>query len=169
MYLTDKLRKSIFLSLCVIIAVALNYFESVFFISGVIPGIKIGISNIVILTVIYFFSFKEAILISILKTLLVTLLFGNGVSFLYSLFGGLVSALGMSVFKNLKGLSSIGVSMIGGFLHISVQIITAYIILDSVTVFYYYPYMLSVSICTGFINGLIVMSLLKKLKSERRF
>ena len=169
MYLTEKLRKNIFLSLSVILAVSLNYFESVFFISGVIPGIKIGISNIVVLTVVYLFSFKEAITVSIFKTLFTSLLFGNGVSFLYSLSGGLVSAVGMALFKNAKGLSAVGVSMIGSFLHISMQIVLAYFILASEAVFYYYPYMLTVSICTGFINGFLVISVIKKLKSERRF
>ena len=169
MYLTDKLRKNIFLSLCVIIAVALNYFESVFFLNGAIPGIKIGISNIVVLTVIYIYSCKEAVLISAFKSVLTGMLFSNGVSFIYSLSGGIMSALVMAMFKRFNGVSSIGVSMTGAFVHISVQIIAAWLILGSEAVFYYYPYMLTVSVCTGFINGFLVKSVLKKLKPERRF
>jgi len=169
MYLTDKLRKNIFLSLCVIIAVALNYFESVLFVSGVIPGIKIGISNIIVLTVIYMYSYKEAIVISVLKSVLISLLFGNGMSFLYSFMGGVTSAIVMAVFRNVKGLSSIGVSMIGSFIHITAQIMTAFVLLNSKTVFYYYPYMLLISTVTGFINGFLVKMVLKKLKPERRF
>lgn len=169
MYLTDKLRKNIFLSLCVIMATALNYFESLFVVSGIIPGIKIGISNIIVLTVIYMYSYREALAISIFKSVFIALLFGNGTSFLYSLAGGVTSAIIMTVFKNMKGLSSIGVSMIGSFMHITAQFVTAFVLLNSETVFYYYPYMLLIGTVTGFINGFLVKMVLMKLKPERRF
>lgn len=167
MYLTDKLRKHIFLSLCVIIAVALNYFESVIILTGVIPGIKIGISNIIVLLVIYLYSVKEGVYLSIFKSVLIALLFGNGVSFIYSLLGGVTSAGVMGLCKKTNKLTSIGVSMIGSFIHITAQIITAYFILNSSAVFYYYPYMLLISIITGFINGFLVKLILPKI--ERRF
>ncbi len=164
MYLTDKLKKNIFLGLCVIIAVALNYFESVLMMGSAIPGIKIGISNIVVLTVIYMYSYKEGIMMGVLKSVLISLLFTNGLSFIYSFLGGVFSAFGMGLFKRAGSLSCIGVSIIGSFIHITVQIITAFFILNSKAVFYYYPYMLLVSSIAGFINGYIVKSVLNKLR-----
>lgn len=169
MYLTDKLRKNIFMGLCVIIAVALNYFESVLMMGSAIPGIKIGISNIVVVTVIYMYSYKEGVMMGILKSLLIALLFTNGLSFVYSLLGGVTSALGMGILKKSHNLSPIGVSMSGSFIHITVQTVTAFFILNSKAVFYYYPWMLLASTIAGFINGYIVKLVLNKLKVERSF
>lgn len=168
MYLTDKLRKNIFLSLCVVIAVALNFFEAVIGTSSIVPGIKIGISNIVILLILSMFGFKEAFLLSVFKTVLTSLLFGTGVSFLYSLAGGVLSVITMAVIIKIKSVSNIGVSMLGSFMHITAQIFIALIILNSKAVFYYYPVLLSLSVITGFINGYLVNLMLKKINYGRR-
>ena len=168
MYLTDKLRKNIFLSLCVIVAVALNFFETVIGTGSIVPGIKIGISNIVVLLILYVFGFKDALLLSAFKSILTSLLFGTGVSFIYSLCGGLLSVIMMAVIKKLKGVSSIGISMSGSFMHITAQIFIAFIILNSKAVFYYYPVLLSLSVITGFINGYLVNLILKKISYGRR-
>ena len=169
MYLTDKLRKNIFLSLAVIIATALNFFEGIIGTSGIIPGVKIGISNIVVLYVIYTFTFKDAIILSAFKSILVSLISGTGLSFIYSLFGGLASVVIMAVCKKSKNISEIGTSMAGSFIHITTQIFIAFVILSSEAVFYHYPFLLAVSIITGFINGYLVRLILKKISYERRF
>lgn len=165
-YLTDKNKKNIFLSLCVIIAVCLNFFEGIIPVSGIFPGIKVGISNIVVMAVIYMFSLKEGLLLTFLKSIFITLLSGNVTSFLYSIVGGLMSAFLMGVLKNNKNLSPIGVSLSGSFIHITSQILVAYFVINSSAVFYYYPFMLLISIITGFINGIIVKMLLKFLRGE---
>lgn len=155
-----SLTKTIFLSLSVVIAIALNFLEYLIPLGGMIPGIKIGISNIIILTVIYIYSVKEGIFTAVMKSVLLALLFGNGSSFVYSITGGVVSSLGMGMFKNMKSLSPIGVSLIGSFLHITAQIVTAFVMLGSHYVFYYYPYMLLAGTVTGALNGFLVKTLL---------
>lgn len=168
MYLTDKLRKNIFLSLCVVVAVALNFFEAVIGTGSIIPGVKIGISNIVVLLILYTYGYKEALFLSVFKSILTSLLFSTGLSFLYSLGGGISSVVIMAVFKRLKSVSSVGISMLGSFMHITAQIFIALIILNSKAVFYYYPVLLSLSVITGFINGYLVNLMLKKISYGRR-
>lgn len=166
MFLTDRLKKTIFLSLLTVFAMALNFLESLIPLGSVIPGIKIGVSNIVILSIIYIYSVKEGVLCAFLKSALITFFAGNLSSFLYSISGGILSALGMGAFKRIKSLSPVGVSMMGSFFHITAQIMVAFFTLDSYTVFYYYPYLLSFGIISGMVNGYLVKLLLEKL--ERR-
>lgn len=166
MFPTDRLRKIIFLSLCVVFACVLGFLENLIPLGSAIPGVKIGISNIVILAVIYFYSYKEGLACALLKSVLITFLGGNLSSFIYSVTGGLLSALGMGAFKSLKSLSSVGVSVLGSFLHITGQIIVAFITLKSHTVFYYYPYLLTFGVLSGALNGYLVKLLIEKL--ERR-
>ena len=164
MFLTDKLKKTIFLSLCVVFSLALGFLESFIPLSGSFPGIRIGIANIVILSVIYIYSVKEGILCAFLKSVLALFMYSNLSSFTYSVFGSMLSALGMGIFKNVKSLSPVGVSLIGSFLHITAQIVIAYISFSTGAVFYYYPYLRGVGIITGFINGYLVKLLLVKLE-----
>ncbi len=166
MFRTDKLRKTVFLSLCVVFAVALNFIENFIPLSSFVPGIKIGISNIVILAIIYIYSLKEGVACAFLKSVIITMLYGNFSSFIYSVSGGLVSSFSMAILKRFKIFSPLGVSMAGSFFHITSQIIMAFFALGSYTVFYYYPYLIFFGTISGIINGYLVKLLLQKL--ERR-
>ncbi|MBE7020782.1 MAG: Gx transporter family protein [Ruminococcaceae bacterium] len=166
MFRTDGLKKLIFLSLCLVFSLALSFLEGLIPLSGTLPGVKIGISNIVILAVIYIYSPKEGIALAFLKSVLLTLLSGNGSSFFYSLSGGLLSAAVMGLARSCKTLSPIGVSMLGGVSHILGQLTCAFFMLGSYTVFYYYPFLSAAAIISGFINGYLVKLLLERL--ERR-
>ena len=164
MFLTDKLKKTIFLSLLTVFALSLNFLESLIPLGSMIPGVKIGISNIVILSVVYIYSAKEGVMCAFLKSVLITFLGGNLSSFLYSISGGVLSSMGMGILKKVKSLSPVGVSMAGSFLHITAQITVAFFTLGSYTVFYYYPYLLSFGIISGMVNGYLVKLLLEKLE-----
>ena len=166
MFHTDGLKKLIFLSLCLVFALALSFLEGLVPLSGALPGVKIGVSNIVILAIIYIYSPAEGFLLAFLKSLLISLVLGNASSFFYSLSGGLLSVGVMGACKNIKALSPIGVSMLGSIFHIIGQLICAFFMLGSVTVFYYYPFLSVTSAVSGFINGYLVKLLLERL--ERR-
>lgn len=166
MFRTDKLRKTVFLSLCIVFAVALNFLENLIPTSSIVPGIKIGISNIVVLAVIYIYSLKEGLMCAFLKSVIITLLGGNLSSFIYSISGGFFASLSMGILKRFKILSPMGVSMAGSFFHITAQITVAFFSLGSYTVFYYYPYLIFFGTISGIINGYLVKLLLQKL--ERR-
>lgn len=166
MFHTDKLRKTVFLSLCIVFATALSFLENLIPLNSVVPGIKIGISNIVILAIIYIYSLKEGVMCAFLKSVIITMFGGNFSSFIYSVSGGLVSSLGMGILKKYKIFSPLGVSMAGSFLHITAQIAVAFFTLGSYTVFYYYPHLIFFGTISGIINGYLVKLLLQKL--ERR-
>ena len=166
MFRTDGIKKFVFLSFCVVFAMALNFLESLIPLGSMIPGIKIGVSNIVILAVIYLYSVKEGVICAFLKSTLSLFLFSNMSAFIYSLCGAIISAFMMGMLKKVKCFTSVGVSVWGSFFHITTQIVISAITLGSGTVFYYYPYLLLFSIISGFVNGYLVKILLEIL--ERR-
>jgi heptaprenyl diphosphate synthase len=122
-------RLSLLLALCIV----LNIIESVIpLFNGYIPGLKLGLANIVILFILYCYSFKDALYVSLLRVVIVgitrTGLFS--VAFFFSLGGAFLSIIMMSLFKKLTNLSVIGVSIIGSISHSIGQIIMAIILIQ---------------------------------------
>lgn len=162
MYLTDKIKKLTLLSVFTVIALAIGAAELYIpFLPG-LPGIKLGVSNIVILTAVYFFGFKEALTVAVLKVLLLTFMFGNGSSFIYSFAGSISAVVIMGVFKNFSCFSPVGVSMAGSFFHVTAQIICSFLILKSKYIFSYYPVILFCSVITGFITGIVAKLIIER-------
>ena len=128
-----------------------------------IPGIKLGLANIVVVTVLYIYSFKEAFLLSILRILFIAVLrTGFGLNLYFSLAGALLSLFMMFLAKKTP-LSVIGVSVIGSISHIFGQFIIAMLLL-STNLGYYLPFMLILSVITGVIIGTISKENIKFLK-----
>lgn len=153
-----ELRKSINIAMFLSLAVVLNIIESFIpiFISFV-PGIKLGLTNIIIILVLYTYSFKDAFIVSILRVFLVGILRTGlfSISFFFSLGGATLSILMMYLVKRYTSLSIIGVSIIGAFFHSIGQIIMAIIILKNINLIYYLPWLLLFSIPTGVLIGVI--------------
>ena len=149
------------------ISVVLSLIESLIpLLNGIIPGIKLGFANIVILFTLYTFSLKDAFIISILRVFLVGILRTGvfSITFFFSLFGALLSLLFMYMFKKFTKLSIVGVSIIGSVMHTIGQIIIAVIFLSNVNILYYLPILLITSIVTGIIVGYISNALIAKIK-----
>ena len=154
------------LSMLLAISVVLSLIESLIpLLNGIIPGIKLGFANIVILFTLYTFSLKDAFIISILRVFLVGILRTGvfSITFFFSLFGALLSLLFMYLFKRFTKLSIVGVSIIGSVMHTIGQIIIAVIFLSNVNILYYLPILLITSIVTGII-GYISNALIAKIK-----
>lgn len=153
-----ELRKSINIAMFLSLAVVLNIIESFIpiFVSFV-PGIKLGLTNIIIILVLYTYSFKDAFIVSILRVLLVGILRTGlfSISFFFSLGGATLSILMMYLVKRYTNLSMIGVSIIGAFFHSIGQIIMAITILKNINLIYYLPWLLLFSIPTGILIGVI--------------
>ena len=152
------LKKFTRLSILLSLSVALNVIEaSIPLLNGFIPGLKIGLANIVTLFVIYKFNFKDALYLGILRVLLVGML-RTGIfstTFFFSLSGVVLSVIFMTLGKKYINLSIIGVSILGSIGHCIGQVITAIIILQNNAMFYYLPWLLIFSIPTGILVGLI--------------
>lgn len=156
----------------VALAFVFSFVEVLVPISLGIPGIKLGLANIVVLTAIYAMGPRDAFFISCVRIVLVGFTFGNMASLLYSLAGGMLSWLVMCLLKKIKGFSMIGVSLGGGISHNLGQIFVAALMLKTTSVIYYLPVLLIAGTLTGVLIGVLGGILLKtqlKLKNNMRY
>ncbi len=130
-----------------------------------IPGVKLGLANIAVVFALYTLTFPDAILLSLLRVFISSLLFGNILSLLYSLSGALVSILLMYILKKLH-CGEISVSIAGGVSHNTAQLFTAILILKSKALTYYLPLLLLSGAITGAIIGLISSFVLERMEKD---
>jgi len=169
MEMTDsKVRRMVYLGLMVAIAMALHIFESLIPLPTPVPGAKLGLANIVTLYVIIRFGCKEAITVTVIRTTLGAM-FGSGLftpTFFLSFFGGLVSALLMSLVYGLwpTKFSIIGVSLLGALAHNVTQLAVASMMYEQLGFFYLLPYLLFFALPTGFFVGIVTQQMVKHSK-----
>lgn len=118
-----------------------------------VPGIKLGVANVVILTLLYIFNAKSAVLVNMTRIVLVGLMFSGVYGMIYSLSGGMLSFGVMYLAKRSEKLSIIGVSILGGIFHNVGQIIIAAAVLRTKELFYYLPVLLVSGVITGILVG----------------
>ena len=106
----NKNKKLANMAMLVALAMIFSYVESLIPINFGIPGMKLGVANLVTVTGMYFLEFPEVFLVVVMRILLTGFLFGNGMSIVYSLAGGILSFLVMALMKRLKGFSVAGVN-----------------------------------------------------------
>ena len=145
------------------LALGLSYLESLIPTFLPIPGMRLGLSNLLTVVLLYRASLRSAATVLFLRILLSALLFGTPVSFLYSLAGAVFSFLFMVFFHRVLPMSIFGVSMVGGVFHNVGQILCACLLLGSQTVFYYLPFLLPAGLVFGFCIGFLAALLCKKL------
>ena len=158
-----NVRKMALIGILTAIAIALSVAES--FIPSVgIPGVKLGLANIVILIVLYEVGILEAILINLLRVVVTGLIRGTifSLGFLMSLTGA-VSSLGIMIlfYLLIKKFSIIGVSVIGSIFHVFGQIIIAMIFLGTGFVVFYFPIIALCAILTGVFVGAVARAIIK--------
>lgn len=158
------MKKFTRLSMLLALSVALNIIEtSLPLLNGYIPGLKLGLANIVTLFILYQFSLKDALYIGILRVFLVGIL-RTGIfstTFFFSLTGVLLSILFMYLAKRFLNLSIIGVSIIGSIAHSTGQVLASIFILQMSSMIYYLPWLLLFSIPTGILVGILCKQLVK--------
>ena len=137
------------------LAMIFSYVESFIPLNFGIPGIKLGLANLVVLTGLYYLKPGEVFMISICRILLTGFLFGSGMSIVYSLAGGLLSFLAMLVLVKRQLLSRIGVSAVGAVMHNFGQILAACAILHSFALIYYLPALIVSGVVTGVLMGIL--------------
>jgi len=158
----NKNKKLANMAMLVALAMIFSYVESLMPINFGIPGMKLGVANLVTVTGMYFLEFPEVFLVVVMRILLTGFLFGNGMSIVYSLAGGILSFLVMA----LKGFSVAGVSIAGGVSHNIGQIIVASVVVENLKLIYYLPALLIAGTVTGFVMGMISKKLLPIVKRE---
>lgn len=164
-----ELKKAVRLSMFLSLAIVLNILESFIpLFNGVIPGLRLGLANIVTLIVLYIYTFKDVIYISFLRVVLVSILRTGlfNFPFFFSLGGVTLSVMMMFLSKKITKLSIVGVSIIGSLSHSIGQVIMAIILIKNINMIYYLPYLLIFSIPTGILTGIISKELVKYLKNS---
>jgi len=151
-----NMRKMTLLANFLAIAIVLNIIESAIPIIPV-PGAKLEFANIITLIILYVYSFKDSMSITLLRVILVAILTGKllGVTFYMSLSGAVFATLAMGLVKQLNYFGMIGVSTIGSVFHSIGQIIAGIFVIGSTAVVAYLPIMLFLSIPAGALTGLI--------------
>jgi heptaprenyl diphosphate synthase len=129
-----------------------------------VPGIKMGLPNVVIVFVLYKFKARDAIIVSLLRIGIVTLLFGNVMTLAYSVAGAVLSLGLMTLFKKFDFFSQVGVSIIGGISHNLGQILVAIFLFDTIQIGYYMIVLSITGTIAGVIIGIISSILVKKLE-----
>ena len=158
-----KTQKLTVMALTTAIALVLSFIESQIPAFVAVPGVKMGLANIAIVYALYRLGWKEAALISLIRVVLVSLLFGSAASFLYSLAGAVLSLLGMALLKKTGKFTEIVVRVAGGVLHNIGQIAMASIILETDALRYYLPFLLVSGILAGVVIGLISGILIRRI------
>lgn len=146
-------RSTALMGICVALAMIFSYVEVLLPpVFAAVPGVKIGLANVVVIFVLYRWGTLRAATVSLLRVLLMSLLFGNALYFAYSGVGALCSLALMALLKKTRLFSVIGVSAVGGIAHNAGQILTAIALLSVVEIGYY----LIVLAITGCVFGLAV-------------
>lgn len=147
------------------LALIFSYIETLVPISFGIPGVKLGLANLIIVIALYKIPLREVYVLSIVRVLLSGVLFGNYFSIAYSLAGGLLSLTVMALLKKAGGFSVIGISIAGGACHNIGQLVVAMIVVETFAMSYYMPVLLVAGMITGFLIGVVADQVLRRISN----
>ncbi len=156
-------------ALLLALALIASYIDSLFSSLMPLPGVKLGLANIVVMFAFYNLSKPTAAVISLLRVVIVAMLFGNVASLLFSLCGAICSftaLLALFPFEKKGKLSKIGISIASAALHGAGQIIAAAALYGSYGIIYYLSYLLFASVPLGILTGALLIAVEKRIKSN---
>ena len=146
-------------ALLIALAMVLSWLESMVPFSTVVPGMKLGLTNLVVIFAMYRMSVRDAAVISLIRVVLVSMTFGNAYSFAYSLAGAVLSMIIMVLLQKTGKFSMLGVSVAGGVCHNIGQVMVAMVVLETVGLAWYLPALLIsgtvAGICIGTVGAIV--------------
>ena len=149
------------------LALILGFLESLFSLSFIVPGVKLGLANSVALLLLCFKDFKGALIVNITRILLSALLFSSPFSLAFSLTAGVFSVVIMRLLSGIKSVSVIGFSIAGAAVHNLVQLTVASLLFGR-AVWWYQPFLLISALISGGIIGILSSIIFKKLKTNTK-
>ena len=161
-----RTKKLTVMALTIALAMVLSFIESQIPAFVAIPGVKVGLANIAVVFALYKLGWKEAVGISLIRVVLISVLFGNFASLFYSLAGAVLSLLGMILLKHTEKFSSVAVSVTGGVLHNVGQILMACLLLETDIIRYYLPFLILSGTIAGVVIGIVAGIMVKRIKLE---
>ena len=157
-------RKLALYGLLTALALILSYVEAQIPASFAVPGMKLGLTNIVVLLALYGMGANSALAVNFARIVLVSVLFGNGVSFWYSMAGGLLSGMVMIVLKKCGRFSLLAVSISGGVAHNVGQLLAAMVLLRTTALGWFLLVLWFTGLLSGAVIGLIGGELCRRLE-----
>lgn len=156
-------RTCALLGMLLALALLCSYVEALIPFNFGVPGIKLGLTNIVVILTMYLVGLKEALLVSVARIVLAGFLFGNPFTIVYSLAGGILSFLVMVFLKNVLKLNVISVSAAGGVFHNLGQLIVAALVVENMNLLYYMSILFFAGLLTGVLIGIVSREILARL------
>ncbi|MBP3620825.1 MAG: Gx transporter family protein [Lachnospiraceae bacterium] len=146
------------------LAMILSYLENLIPINVAVPGVKLGLANLVTIVSLFKLGLKPTIVISIGRIVLSGVLFGNVTVIIYSLAGAFLSILVMYIVKKIKIFTVTGVSICGAVAHNFGQIIVAALILENANIMYYMLVLAAIGALAGTAIGILSGIILKNIR-----
>ena len=175
------MRRTVELGFLLALSLILSYVESLIPFSFGIPGIKLGLPNLIVLLLLYEIpdgrqekslhltkGAREALLVNVLRIVLSGFLFSNLYAILYALAGALFSFMAMLLGKRIGRFSMVGVSILGGVFHNIGQILVAMVVVETFAVAYYAPFLIVAGTVTGALLGFVGIQILPYLRRKNR-
>ncbi len=159
-------KKTAYLGVMLALALICSYVEVLIPVPIGIPGIKLGLANIVIVFAMYSMGYKEAFVLSIMRVTISGFMFGNVIAIAYSLAGGMLSLLVMYLLKKTDKLSCISVSIAGGIMHNIGQMMIATFLVDNYYVLYYVPVLMIAGFITGACIGIVAQEVFIRIRKR---
>ena len=164
-------KKLVFLSLLITMGLILGLLEQSLPVLLPVPGAKLGLANIVVVTTLFLFGLWNALIVAVIRSLLLMAISGSVSSLFFSLSGAILSVLVMGLLydRYYPKFSILGISIAGALFHNLAQVVIAAVFIQSLDIFIYYPFLMVISIPTGLFVGAaayFTCSLLKKIKAN---
>lgn len=156
-------KKTAQLGVYIALALILSYVESLIPFSFGIPGIKLGLTNVVTVIMIYTYGAPGAFGVGILRAVLCGFMFGNAFSIIYSVAGCVLSFIFMYILKKSNHFAIVSVSVVGGVMHNVGQLIVAANVVKTYSVIYYAPVLIIAGVITGFLIGIVSGEIIKRI------
>ncbi len=146
-------RKTVILGFLLALSMILSYIESLLPLTVGIPGMKLGLPNLVVVLLLYSYGGKEAFAVNLLRIVLSGFLFGNLSAILYALSGAVCSFVMMLLLRKTGRFSIAGISIGGGVFHNIGQTAAACLVVEASAPLFYLPFLLAAGAVTGFLIG----------------
>ncbi len=160
-------KKIAIIAIFISLALILSYVDSLIPIHIMVPGIKIGLANVIIIFSLYMLDSKAAIFISFSRVILSSILFGSILTFAYSMTGALLSIVVMILLKNKAKLATLTTSIMGAVMHNIGQILMALILMSTKEIIYYLPVLVISGILSGMLIGIVGALLIQFAKKNK--
>lgn len=148
-------KRAAYCAMLAALAMIFGYVEALIPFSVGIPGVKLGLANLVIVVALYMLPAHQVFFIQLARIVLVSFMFGNFSMMIYSLAGGLMSLLIMSLLKRIDGFSVMGVSIAGGVAHNIGQLVVAMLVVQNIKLAYYAAVLMIAGLVTGGVIGML--------------